>query len=66
MATILSASDRVVPVPQAEPAILVVDDLVMHFATDDGGVTALDHVSFNVRPGEFLAVIGNPASREDR
>ena len=58
MATILSASDRVVPVPQAEPAILVVDDLVMHFATDDGGVTALDHVSFNVRPGEFLAVIG--------
>ncbi len=58
MATILSTSDRVVPVPQAEPAILVVDDLVMHFATDDGGVTALDHVSFDVRPGEFLAVIG--------
>jgi len=58
MAPALSASDRVVPVPLAEPAILVVDDLVMRFATDDGGVTALDHVSFNVRPGEFLAVIG--------
>jgi NitT/TauT family transport system ATP-binding protein len=55
---IAATSDRVMPAPQAEPAILVVDDLVMRFATDDGGVTALDHVSFKVKPGEFLAVIG--------
>jgi len=55
---IAATSDRVVPAPQAEPAILVVDDLVMRFATDDGGVTALDHISFKVKPGEFLAVIG--------
>jgi len=55
---VAAPSDRVVPAPQAEPAILVVDDLVMRFATDDGGVTALDHISFKVKPGEFLAVIG--------
>jgi NitT/TauT family transport system ATP-binding protein len=55
---IAAPSDRVVPAPQAEPAILVVDDLFMRFATNDGGVTALDHISFKVKPGEFLAVIG--------
>ena len=55
---VATASDRVVPVPQAEHAILVVDDLVMRFTTGDGDITALDHVSFKVRPGEFLAVIG--------
>ena len=43
---------------QAEPAILVVADLAMHFATREGDVVALDDVSFNVTPGEFLAVIG--------
>jgi NitT/TauT family transport system ATP-binding protein len=56
--TVVATSDRAVPASQAEPAILVVDDLVMHFGTSDGGVTALDHISFNVRSGEFLAVIG--------
>jgi NitT/TauT family transport system ATP-binding protein len=55
---VAATSDRVVPAPQTEPAILVVDDLVMHFVTGDVDVTALDHVSFKVRPGEFLAVIG--------
>jgi NitT/TauT family transport system ATP-binding protein len=55
---VAATSDRVMPAPQAEPAILVVDDLVMRFVTGDGDVTALDHVSFKVKPGEFLAVIG--------
>jgi NitT/TauT family transport system ATP-binding protein len=55
---VAATSDRVVPAPPKEPAILVVDDLVMRFGTSDGGVTALDHISFKVRPGEFLAVIG--------
>jgi NitT/TauT family transport system ATP-binding protein len=55
---IAAPSDRAVLAPQTEPAILVVDDLFMRFATDDGGVTALDHISFKVKPGEFLAVIG--------
>jgi NitT/TauT family transport system ATP-binding protein len=43
---------------KAEPAILVVDDIVKHFETPDGLLTALDHVSFTVKPGEFVAVIG--------
>jgi phosphate transport system ATP-binding protein len=30
----------------------------MHFATAEGQVTAVDNISFNVAPGEFLAVIG--------
>jgi NitT/TauT family transport system ATP-binding protein len=38
--------------------MLVVDDLVKRFATADGVLTAVDHVSFAVTPGEFVAVIG--------
>jgi NitT/TauT family transport system ATP-binding protein len=41
----------------AEP-ILVVEDIVKRFETPDGVLTAVDHVSFTVAPGEFLAVIG--------
>jgi NitT/TauT family transport system ATP-binding protein len=57
---VATTSNRVVPMPQADAdgAILVVEDIVMHFLTAEGGVAALDHVSFNVKPGEFLAVIG--------
>jgi NitT/TauT family transport system ATP-binding protein len=39
-------------------AILVVDDIVKSFATQDGVVLALDHVSLDVAPGEFVGVIG--------
>src|SRR3982074_3001416 len=39
-------------------AILVVDDIVKRFETPDGVLTAVDHVSLSVAPGEFLAVIG--------
>jgi len=42
----------------ASDAILVVDDVVKRFHTPDGPVTAVDHVSLAVQPGEFLAVIG--------
>jgi NitT/TauT family transport system ATP-binding protein len=38
--------------------ILVVEDIVKRFETQDGVLTAVDHVSFSVEPGEFLAVIG--------
>jgi NitT/TauT family transport system ATP-binding protein len=51
-------SNRVMPVPRATAAILVVEDIVMRFVTAEGDITALDDVSFNVAPGEFLAVIG--------
>src|ERR1700733_5591616 len=43
--------------PAAEP-ILVVDNIVKRFETQDGVLTAVDDVSFNVVPGEFLSVIG--------
>src|SRR3954463_3139073 len=41
----------------AEP-ILVVSDIVKRFETPDGVLTAVDHVSLGVAPGEFLGVIG--------
>ena len=47
------------PFPSAAAdAILVVDDIVKRFPTPEGDVTAVDHVSVAVRPGEFLSVIG--------
>src|SRR5512132_3837592 len=39
-------------------AILVADDIVVRFETPEGPITAVDNVSFQVRPGEFLSVIG--------
>jgi len=39
-------------------AILVVEDIVKQFTTPDGTLTALDQVSLNVAPGEFVGVIG--------
>jgi NitT/TauT family transport system ATP-binding protein len=46
--------------PAAKPAdaILVVDDVSKRFDTPDGSLIAVDHMSFTVAPGEFLAVIG--------
>src|SRR5215203_586207 len=43
--------------PAADP-ILVVENIVKRFETQDGVLTAVDDVSFNVTPGEFLSVIG--------
>ncbi len=44
--------------PRTAPPILVVDNVAMHFSTAEGRVTAVDNISFDVAPGEFLAVIG--------
>src|SRR6188474_200541 len=41
----------------ADP-ILVVENIVKRFETQDGVLLAVDDVSFNVVPGEFLSVIG--------
>ena len=46
------------PPNAANTDILVVDDVVVRFETQEGPVTAVDHVSFGVRQGEFLSVIG--------
>jgi NitT/TauT family transport system ATP-binding protein len=43
--------------PAADPA-LVVENIVKRFETQDGVLTAVDDVSFDVVPGEFLSVIG--------
>jgi NitT/TauT family transport system ATP-binding protein len=54
----VSTSPHVMVAPQAAPPILIVDNIAMHFATAEGQVTAVDNISFDVSPGEFLAVIG--------
>jgi NitT/TauT family transport system ATP-binding protein len=54
---VATTSPRPLDAP-AESSILVVDDVVKRFDTPEGGITAVDHVSFAVRPGEFLSVIG--------
>jgi NitT/TauT family transport system ATP-binding protein len=40
-----------------EPA-LVIDDVVMRFQTPEGPIVAVDHMSFTVKPGEFVSIIG--------
>jgi NitT/TauT family transport system ATP-binding protein len=57
---VLSPSNRILPVAATETgrAILVVNNIVMRFVTAEGAITALDGVSLDVTPGEFLAVIG--------
>jgi len=49
-----------VDAPKLAPAnaILTVDDIVKRFETPDGVLTAIDHVSLSVAPGEFVGVIG--------
>ncbi len=42
----------------AAASALVVDGVTKRFTTPDGALTALEDVSFAVRPGEFLALIG--------
>jgi peptide/nickel transport system ATP-binding protein len=37
---------------------LAVNDLSVRFATDEGGVLAVDRMSFSVEPGEVLALVG--------
>ncbi|MBI3435723.1 MAG: ABC transporter ATP-binding protein [Proteobacteria bacterium] len=44
--------------PAAQAPLLVVEDIVKRFATPDGELIAVDHVSFDVKPGEFVGVIG--------
>jgi len=56
--TMAGVRDSVAPSSSEARPLLVVDDIVKRFETPEGVVTAVDHVSFDVKPGEFLAVIG--------
>jgi NitT/TauT family transport system ATP-binding protein len=60
MPVMSTPSQRLATGAEAAPArpILVVDDIVKRFETPDGILTAVDHVSFTVTPGEFVSVIG--------
>jgi NitT/TauT family transport system ATP-binding protein len=40
-----------------EPA-LVINDVLMQFQTPEGPLVAVDHMSFSVKPGEFVSIIG--------
>jgi NitT/TauT family transport system ATP-binding protein len=44
--------------PATDARFLAVDDIVKRFHTPDGVLTAIDHMSLSVAPGEFVAVIG--------
>jgi NitT/TauT family transport system ATP-binding protein len=50
--------DEAAPRTARPMPILDVQDIVKRFATPDGVVAAVEHVSFGVAPGEFVAVIG--------
>jgi NitT/TauT family transport system ATP-binding protein len=42
----------------ADAAILTVDNIVVRYETAEGPLIAVDDISFQVEPGEFLSVIG--------
>jgi NitT/TauT family transport system ATP-binding protein len=44
--------------PASTDAILVADHILVRYETAEGPITAVDDMSFTVRPGEFLSVIG--------
>ncbi len=48
--------------PKPEEPVLIVRDLSAVFPNGNGGLPALERVSFSVRPQEFLCVLGPSGS----
>ena len=42
--------------------LLRVEDLTVHFDTDEGAVEAVDHAAFDIRPGEVFGLVGESGS----
>src|SRR5439155_104916 len=47
-----------VELPPSPDKILEVRELSVAYASDDGPVVAVDHVDFDLAPGEFLGIVG--------
>src|SRR2546423_15363587 len=57
-----ASCDHAVGLPRAEPPGVVVDGLVKEYALEGATVRALDGVSIDVKPGEFVTLVGPSGS----
>ena len=51
-------SEQAGPLPAVPGTVLEVSDLSVEYITDTGSVVAVDHVSFELGPGEFIGIVG--------
>ena len=50
--------EQAAPIPAVPGTVLEVSDLSVEYLTDTGSVVAVDHVSFELGPGEFVGIVG--------